>query len=302
MASKKLIVIVGPTAVGKTKLAVQLAKLLQTEIISADSRQFYEKLDIGTAKPTAKEMQNIPHHFIDNKILSAEYSCSQFEKEALLLLDQKFDSLNEMIMVGGSGLYVQAVCEGFDTEIPTSNREIREKLAAVLEKDGLGKLQEMLLQLDRDFYAQVDINNPIRVMRAIEVCRITGKKYSELRKGKGKERGFDCIKIGLELPREELYERINQRVDEMLDQGLEQEARNVMQFKKNNALKTVGYKEFFSYFEGRLTKEEAIEKIKTNSRRYAKKQMTWFKKDGEINWFHPDDVDKIITFIHSKSY
>lgn len=299
--NKKLIVILGPTAVGKTSLSVQLAKKLNTEIISADSRQFYQKMDIGTAKANPDEMLGVPHHFINNKLLTEEYNASKFEEEVLELLEKKFKEHQQMIMVGGSGLYIQAICSGFDPEIPTANQEIRNELEELYKKEGIAALQELLKELDEEFYAQMDTQNKNRLIRAIEVCKLSGRKYSALRKGKGKRRTFDCLKIGLELPRQDLYERINQRVDRMLMDGLEKEARSLLEFQEKNALKTVGYQEFFEYFAGRTSKEKAIEKIKTNSRRYAKRQLSWFKRDEEITWFSPDDLDKIITFIHSKA-
>ena len=299
--NKYLIVILGPTAVGKTSLSIQLAKKLGTEIISADSRQFYRKMDIGTAKPTQKEMQEVTHYFINHKEVEEDYNSSEFEKEVIKLLDTKFQQLDNMIMVGGSGLYIQAVCSGFDPEIPTANQKIREKLEEIYQNKGITELQNILKELDEELFENMDIQNKNRLIRAIEVCKITGKKYSELRKGKRRDRSFKCLKIGLELPREDLYERINQRVDKMLQDGLEAEARGLLGLRDKNALKTVGYQEFFEYFSGKTSKEEAIEKIKTNSRRYAKRQMTWFKRDKEVTWFSPGDLNKIITFIHSKA-
>ncbi len=291
-----LLVIAGPTASGKTGLAIALARHFNTEIISADSRQFYREIPIGTAAPTKEQLSRVPHHFVGNLSIADDYNVSQYEKEVLALLDEKFKENNLMLMTGGSGLYINAVCNGID-ELPDSDPVLRDELNTIFQQKGIAALQEMLRQLDPEYYAQVDQNNPKRLLRAIEVCRQSGKKYSGLRKNKPVQRDFNILKIGLELPREILNQHINHRADEMLKNGWLEEAKTVFPYRHLNALNTVGFKELFTYLDGKWPLEQAIEKIKTNTRRYAKRQMTWFRKDTEIHWFTPNDKKNIILFI-----
>lgn len=296
---KQLIVIVGPTAIGKTALGIQLAKHSNTEIISADSRQFYQELAIGTAKPTADEMDGIPHHFINSHSINEDYNVSDFEKDALNQLTELFIKKDTAIVVGGSGMYVDALCYGMDEGMPDPDEAIRADLQAILDREGLLPLQEKLKELDPEFYAQIDLQNANRLIRAIEVCLITGQSYTSLRKGVIKERPFEVVRIGLSMDRTELYERINKRVDLMVSAGLVAEAKGVLPYRNHNALKTVGYRELFSYFDGDISLDEAIEKIKVNSRRYAKRQLTWFKKDKNTQWFMPKQLQEIVNFIES---
>lgn len=295
--NKLLVVIAGPTASGKTGLALTLAKHFNTEIISADSRQFYREIPIGTAAPTADQLAMIPHHFVGNLSIHDSYNVSQYEKEVLTLLNKKMDTLPVMIMVGGSGLYINAVCNGID-ELPDPDPLLRTKLNDLFQKKGLPALQKLLAELDPEYYQQVDKNNPKRLLRAIEVCKQTGKKYSALRQNKTVKRPFHILKIGLELPRPILNQRIHLRTEQMMTAGWLDEAGTVYPFRHLNALNTVGYKELFAHFDGKLTLEEAVEKIKTNTRRYAKRQMTWFKKDPSIHWFHPEAAADILAFIN----
>ena len=291
-----LIVISGPTAVGKTDTGVELAKVFNTEIISADSRQFYKELRIGTAAPTQDEMQGIKHHFIGNLSIHDYYNVSKFENEVLESLKQLFKKNKYAILLGGSGLYINAVCEGID-ELPDADVSLREKLNFEFNRNGIEYLRDKLKQLDPEFFAIVDKSNHKRLMRAIEVCITTGKTYSSLRLNEVKPRDFDIIKIGLNRDRQELFDRINNRVDIMIKNGLEGEARNLFPFRELNALKTVGYKELFEHFENKISLEQAITNIKTNTRRYAKRQLTWFKNDDLIKWFHPDETEKIVQII-----
>lgn len=297
--NKYLIVVVGPTAVGKTSLCLHLAEHFETEIISADSRQFYRETEIGTAKPTAEELQKIVHHLIDHKSIFDSYDVKEFEQDALKILDQLFISRDVAVLTGGSGLYVDAVCHGMD-EIPEIDPNIRESVILEYQEKGLVFLQEELKRLDPVYYQEVDLMNPQRLMRGIEVCRGTGKPFSSFRVKKITKRPFEVIKIGLERDREELYERINLRMDQMVHDGLFQEAESLFPNRDLNALQTVGYSEIFGYLEGKYDKEEAIRLLKRNSRRYAKRQLTWFRRDPEIHWFHPEELDEIIAFITEK--
>ena len=287
-----LIVIVGPTAVGKTSLAIQLAKSLNTEIISADSRQFYKELEIGTAKPSKAELAEVTHHLINSHTFKELVDAGTFERLALEMLNQLFEKHNELIVVGGSGLYVQALCDGLD---PVDFRD--EKLREELSLKSLTELQNQLHSLDPEYFSEVDIQNPQRLMRAIEIISLTGKKYSEQRTGQKKDRAFNIIKIGLSDEREVLYDRINKRVDVMVQNGLEEEARRFEEDKDFYTLQTVGYSEWYDYFEGKTSREEAIELIKRNTRRYAKRQLTWFRRDHEIKWFNINDYDLIHQYI-----
>ena len=293
---KTLLVILGPTASGKTDVSIRMAEQFGTEIISADSRQFYREISIGTAAPTVNQLAAVKHHFIGSLSLSDDYNISRFELDVLTLLEEKFRKLNMMIMCGGSGLYIDAVCKGID-QLPDPDPDLRKSLQEQWQQQGIGALQKQLERLDPEYYAQVDRQNHKRLMRAIEVCLQTGKKYSELRLNKSQKRNFNILKIGLQLPREELFERINRRTDIMMENGWLEEAKKVLPFRKQNALNTVGYKELFAYLDGKLSLEEAVEKIKTNTRRYAKRQLTWFRKDRAIHWFSPGDEEEILQFV-----
>ncbi len=295
-----LIVIVGPTASGKTSVAIEIAQKYNTEIISADSRQFYKEIPIGTATPQSEEMQGIKHHFVGNLTVNDYYNVSKFEQDVMELLKKKFQKNKIMLMVGGSGLYIDAVCNGID-DLPDADEELRARLNKLFDEEGLSALQQKLKQLDPEYYEKVDLNNPKRILRALEVSIQTGKPYSSHRKGNPAERPFNIIKIGLEIPREQLIERIDRRLDSMIKEGWIEEATSVLPYKDNNALNTVGYKELFKYLENEWSLDLAIEKIKVNTRRYAKRQMTWFKRDKETTWFSPNDSEKIIEFIDSRT-
>ena len=294
-----LIVLAGPTASGKTQLAIELAQHFHTEIISADSRQFYREIPIGTAAPTPEQLKAVPHHFIGNLSVTDDYNVSTYEKEVLELLKKKFISNPVMIMTGGSGLYINAVCKGID-DIPNPDKSLRNELNQLFLEKGIETLRTKLNAIDPEYYSVVDHNNPKRLLRALEVCLQTGEKYSKLRKNKDSKRPFNIIKVGLEVPREILNERINKRTDEMIRLGWIQEAESVIRYKDYNALNTVGFKELFKYLEGKWTLEHAVEKIKTNTRRYAKRQMTWFRKDTDITWFSPGNIKTIISHLDDK--
>ena len=303
MGSKEnpiVISIVGPTAVGKTKIAIELAQEFNAEIISADSRQFYKELTIGTAKPSPAELSKAKHHFINNLGINTDYNASAFEKDVLSFLGQYFAHKNSVILCGGSGMYVDAVLKGFDNEVPTGDKSIRKELNERLSKEGIESLQEQLRLLDPELYKTIDLKNSKRLIRAVEVCLIIGKPFSDIRKKRHKKRDFHTIKIGLNEERELLYDKINKRVDQMLQNGLLEEVKSVHQFKHKNALKTVVYKELFAFLEGKLSFEEAVEKIKVNSRRYAKRQLTWFKNDNEIEWYTPQQKAQIIPYIRTR--
>ncbi|MCH7408627.1 tRNA (adenosine(37)-N6)-dimethylallyltransferase MiaA [Belliella sp. DSM 111904] len=293
---KFLLVIIGPTAVGKTDLCLKLAKKFESEIISCDSRQFFKEMNLGTAKPNETELLSIKHHFIDNLSIHQGYDVKTYEKEVLELLEEKFKSKDVMIMTGGSGLYVDAICKGFD-DIPDIDPTIRASLIKLFEIEGIGVLQEKLKAVDPLYYTQVDLNNPQRLMRALEVYEGTGKPFSSFRIRKKVTRPFGIFKVGLTRNRDELYQRIDQRMDEMIEKGLFEEAASLYPFKDLNALQTVGYTEIFGYLAGEYDKEEAIRLLKRNSRRYAKRQMTWFKRDEEITWFEPSQFDEIISYV-----
>ena len=297
MNKKQLIVIVGPTAIGKTSLSIELAKHFNTEVISADSRQLFKEMSIGTAKPSKKEMPGIPHHFISSKSIHEEYNAGKFEREALLKLEELFKMHDKVIMVGGSGLYVDAVCIGFD-DIPEKNDEVRAILKEELETKGIIHLQQKLKNLDPEHYSTSDINNGQRIIRALEVCITSGKPYSSYRKLAKNKRPFDIIKIGLNTDREVVYDRINRRIDNMIEDGLLDEVEALYPLKHLNALQTVGYKEFFDLHEGKTpTVEDAIDILKMNTRRFAKRQLTWFRRDKNTHWFEPNNVKDIIQFL-----
>ena len=290
---KTLITVVGPTAIGKTSLSILLAQHFNTEIISCDSRQFYKEMTIGTAVPEIEELNSIPHHFIQNRSIFEDYNVGDFERDALKTLYTLFEKHNVVIMVGGSGLYVDAVLKGFD-HFPEVDKSIRENLTKRLENEGLESLQEELKELDMETYNSIAIDNPQRVTRALEICIGTNKPYSSFL-GKAKEkREFRSIKIGLNGDRQKIYDRINFRVDLMILNGLLDEAKKLHPHKSINALQTVGYKELFSYFDNEITKEFAITEIKKNTRRFAKRQLTWFRKDEEILWFNFENDSKEI--------
>lgn len=296
--NKNLIVIVGPTAIGKTALAIKLAQYLNTEIISADSRQFYKEMSIGTAKPSKTELEIVKHHFINSHSIEDQFSAGDFEKESIKLLNELFESHNDIIMVGGSGLFINAVCDGFDS-LPEATEEIRNKWNLAFQEYGIAYLQEKLKNIDPDYFKEVDINNPQRIIRALEVYESSGKTFSSLRTRNKKDRPFNIIKIGLNMDREELYQRINTRVDIMINEGLVEEVKKLVKFKHLNALNTVGYTEIFEFLNGNLSLEDAISKIKQNTRRFAKRQLTWFKKSTDIAWFNPNQFDEIIVFLNS---
>lgn len=291
-----LIVLLGPTGVGKTELSLRVASHVGSPIISADSRQLYKELVIGTAAPTAEQLARIKHYFVGTLSLTDYYNASQFEEEVLLCLENLFQSTSNVVMTGGSMMYIDAVCNGID-ELPTVSQEIRTNLMKRFEVEGLDPIREDLKRLDPQHYNEVDLNNYKRVIHALEICLMTGRPYSELRTNTKKTRPFRIIKIGLTRDREELCDRINARVDQMMRDGLLEEARHVYPYKHLNSLNTVGYKEMFNYLDGEWPLDFSIEKIKRNSRVYARKQMTWFKRDKEINWFHPDNIEGILTFL-----
>jgi tRNA dimethylallyltransferase len=293
-----LLVICGPTAVGKTALSIQIAKVFNSEIISADSRQFYRELKIGAATPSPEELATVKHHFIGHLSVTDYYNISRFEQDVLNWLKHWFRNHSLALMTGGSGLYISAVCSGID-ELPDPNHELREALKEKLKNEGIDSLRQQLSLLDPDYFLSVDQNNPNRILRALEVCLLTEKPYSILRKNKPKSREFRILKIGLNIPRSDLNQRIDRRVDRMIEQGLVTETRNLIQFRKTNALNTVGYKEILKHLDGVWDLQTAVEKIKVNTRRYAKRQLTWFRKDAAIQWFHPDEVGKIVEYIRN---
>ena len=293
---KTVIIIAGPTAVGKTAVAITLAKHFHTEIISADSRQCFKELIIGVARPSVEELQQVKHHFIASHSINEEITAAGFEQFALQNVKKLFEKHDEVIMVGGTGLYIKAFCEGMD-EIPEIDSGIREMIIEAYNKNGLEWLQSEIENKDPEFYKTGEIKNPQRMMRALEVIEATGKSILEFRKNKKATRSFDCIKIGLELPKEELHKNINERVDRMIAAGLEKEVRGMADFKHLNALQTVGYKEMFEYLNSSLSLTQVIEEIKKNTRKYAKRQLTWFKKDKEFTWFHPGEIEKIIQTV-----
>ncbi len=291
-----LIVLIGPTGVGKTELSLELVERYHTSIVSADSRQIYADLQIGTASPTPEQLSRAKHYFIGNLKLSDYFSAAQYEEEAMKLLSSLFKDHDVVILTGGSMMYVDAICKGIDL-IPTIEQETREMMQQKYQQQGLESLCEELKLLDPEYYQVVDRKNPKRIVHALEICYQTGKTYTSFRTHPKKDRPFRMIKIGLNRPREELYNRINLRVDQMIKDGLVEEALRVYPHRDLNSLNTVGYKEMFNYLDGLWTLDYAIEKIKVNTRTYARKQLTWFKHDDEIQWFHPDDKAKVIQYI-----
>jgi tRNA dimethylallyltransferase len=297
--NNNLIVLLGPTGVGKTDVSIEIAGRFNCEIISVDSRQFYREMKIGTAVPSDRQLESVKHHFIRFLSVQDYYSSSLFERDVLQLLAGLFIRNNVVLMSGGSGMYIDAVCHGID-DIPDVDPQIREKYNSKGSEEGIEALRAALKLLDPVYYAKVDLKNPKRIMRALEICETTGRPYSSFLHRQNKERNFGIIKIGLERTREDLYNRINLRVDEMINNGLEEEAKLLIKFRKCNALNSVGYREFFDFFDGIISKEKAIELIKRNSRRFAKRQITWWGKDMSIKWFNPEKIQDIIQFIENK--
>lgn len=294
-----LIVLIGPTGVGKTELSIRLAEQFHTSIVSSDSRQLYADLKIGTAAPTPEQLQRITHHLIGTLKLTDYYSAAQYEQEALAILEKLFATHSTVILTGGSMMYVDAICKGID-DIPTIDAETRELMLQRYQTEGLETLCAELRLMDPEYYNIVDLKNHKRVIHALEICYMTGKTYTSFRTQQKKERPFRILKIGLTRERAELYDRINRRVDQMMDEGLLEEARSVYPHRALNSLNTVGYKELFQYFDGSWELPFAIEKIKQNSRIYSRKQMTWFKRDEEIQWFHPEQEAEILSYLHQQ--
>lgn len=295
----KLIVLIGPTGVGKTELSLSLAEFLHTPILNADSRQLFKDLPIGTAAPTKEQMQRVKHYFVGTLGLTDYYSAAQFELDVLALLKDLYASRNCALLSGGSMMYIDAVCKGID-DIPTVDKETRRMMLERYDEVGLEPLCNELRLLDPEYYRIADLKNPKRIIHALEICYMTGKTYTSFRTRQPKPRPFDIIKIGLKREREELYTRINLRVDEMISQGLVEEAKRVMPYRATNALNTVGYKEIFNYLDGTWDLNTAVEKIKQNTRIYSRKQMTWFRKDTNIHWFHPNDEEEIKKLIEKE--
>jgi tRNA dimethylallyltransferase len=296
---KHLVVITGPTAVGKTALTLRLANHFHTPIVNADSRQMFRQIPVGTAAPTPEERAQAEHYFVGFLNLDQYYSASNFEDDALNTIEQIHRQNDVAIISGGSMMYIDAVCNGID-DIPTVNEQVREEVKKWYAERGLAPLLEYLKQKDPKHYEEVDRHNPRRVMHAVEICLQTGKPYSSFRTGEKKCRPFRIIKIGVNRPREELYQRINQRVDQMMEQGMMEEAKEYYTMRQLNSLNTVGYKELFNYMDGVWTLDTAVERIKSNTRRYARKQLTWFKRDPEMTWFHPEDYDAIVAHIEQR--
>ncbi|GMQ24222.1 tRNA (adenosine(37)-N6)-dimethylallyltransferase MiaA [Algoriphagus sp. oki45] len=296
---KFLILVVGPTAVGKTALCIKLAKKFETEIISCDSRQFYREMNLGTAKPSREELSEVNHHLIDSLSIHEEYDVRKFETDALKILGGLFERKNVVIVTGGSGLFADALTEGMD-EIPSVDPEIRDQIIKEYQKKGLEWLQEQISRLDPEYFSIVDRQNPQRLMRALEVIRGTGGKFSSFRKKSKVKRPFQTLKIGLNRDRKELYQRIDFRMDQMINEGLFEEVEALFEFRNLNALQTVGYSEIFGFFEGKYDREEAVRLLKRNSRRYAKRQLTWFRRDEAIRWFHPDQESEIFAWIEDQ--
>ena len=300
MNTKRLLVIVGPTGSGKTDLSIRLARHYGAPILSTDSRQVYRGMPIGTAQPDSDQLQAVEHHFIASHDVKDYLSCGEYAVQALSCLDRLFADHDWVVAVGGSGLYVKALCEGLD-DLPAADPALRAELTRRLAAEGVDALAAELRRLDPQYYEEVDRRNPARVVRALEVCLQTGRPYSEQRSGTRRLRPFGIVKIGIDLPREELYARIDRRVDQMVADGLEAEARALYPYRMLNALQTVGYREFFDYFEGRTSYVEAVELIKRNSRRYAKRQLTWFRRDKEIRWFGPTEDAAMIAYIEAST-
>ncbi len=291
---KTLYVLLGPTGVGKTALSIDIAKKLDTPVISADSRQIYRGIPIGTAAPTPEQLSEVKHYFIATKELDEYYSAGQYELDALQVIDEQFSRGDNALLVGGSMMYIDAVCQGLD-DVPRVDEETRSYVTELYKTQGLDKITSMLRLLDPEWYDRVDLKNPKRVMHAVEVSLFAGKPYSSILTQSKKERPFSIIKIGLNRERDELYDNINRRVEQMIADGLEAEARSVYHLRHLNSLNTVGFKEMFAYFDGSITFDEAVEQIKRNTRRYAKKQLTWFSRDSSIRWFHPNNLSSSLS-------
>jgi tRNA dimethylallyltransferase len=291
-----LVVITGPTAVGKTALTIKLAQYYNVPVINADSRQIYRELKIGTAAPTAEQLQQVKHYFVGTKSIDDYYNASMYEQEVMKLLDTHRERSTVHVLSGGSMMYIDAVCNGID-DIPTVRDDIRREMKRRYEDAGLEALCDELRQLDPEHYAVVDLKNHRRVIHALEICHQTGQTYTSFRTQQKKQRPFRIVKIGLNREREELYQRINQRVDQMMQDGLLEEVRGLIDKRETNALNTVGYKELFNYLDGLWTLDEAVERIKGNTRRYARKQLTWYKRDEKMRWFHPDQIEEILNYL-----
>lgn len=298
--NKFLIIILGPTASGKTAAGIKIAKTFQTEIISADSRQFYKEMKTGTAVPDEIQMSGIIHHFVQTISVHDYYNVSMYEQEVLKTLSRLFLKKDFVVMVGGSGMYIDVVCYGID-DLPTIDPKIREKLKQKFQNDGIEGLRSDLKKLDPVYYEKADLNNPKRIMKALEISVMTGIPYSSFLTRPRKERPFEILKIGLKTDRDRLYDNINKRVDDMIINGLVEEARSLYDIRHLNALNTVGYKEIFNYIQGKITQEQAVALIKRNTRRYARRQLTWFNRDKSITWFNPEDIDTIVEFIKLKT-
>lgn len=297
--SKTLLILLGPTGVGKTELSLEIAKYFNTEIISCDSRQIYKEMSIGTAVPDQRTLETVPHHFIRSHSIHDYYNASKFEVEVLERLELLFQKKDVVLMTGGSMMYIDALCKGID-DLPEVDGELRRSLMERMETEGIESLRNELRYHDPAYYNEVDLRNPKRILHALEICLMTGKPYSAFRINEPKKRPFNIVKLGINRDREVLYNRINDRVDTMFMNGLEKEAVDLFPFRHLNSLNTVGYRELFDYFDGKIMLEEAREKIKANSRKYARKQLTWFRRDPEITWFTPDMKNEIIVFADQK--
>jgi len=297
--NKTVIIICGPTAVGKTAVSIALAKELNTEIINADSRQIYNQLNIGVAKPTEQELNSVKHHLIGSHDISELYGAGDFEKEALALTFELFKKLNTIVMCGGTGMYIRAFCDGLD-DLPKADEQYRIELKEQFDLQGITYLQNELVKRDPDAVELIDFKNPQRLMRALEIMKVGGVLYSKVLAGKKEKRPFNILKVGLKMDREKLYSRINLRVDEMMKQGLLEEVKGLQEYRSINALKTVGYNELFDYLEAKWSLEEAVIKIKQHTRNYAKRQLTWYRSDEEITWFEPTQLENLISFVKSK--
>lgn len=294
MPAPLLLVLSGPTAVGKTAAAVALGKHFNTTVVSADSRQLYKEIPVGTAAPSTEEQQGVPHAFIGSHSITDEVDAGRYEREALTLLEKLFAEKNIVVLCGGSGLYIDAVCNGFDS-LPRADAALRKELMDLFENEGISALQERLRLLDPEYYNTVDLKNPHRLVRALEVCLLTGRPYSSMRSGEKKERPFRVLKIALEMDREQLYDRINRRVLEMFAHGLEEEARRMLPLRSLNALQTVGYKELFDYFDGKMDFDAAVALIQQHTRNFARRQLTWLRRDAAYHWLPYDAVPEIIA-------
>jgi len=299
MPSLLLIIVAGPTAVGKTPVAIQLAKQLGTEIINADSRQVYHEMRIGTAMPTLVQQAEVKHHLIGHRSIHERYNASLYEQEAIELIRKLFRHYKIIVMAGGSGMYINAVCHGID-DIPAVDPAIRARLNREFQAEGLQTIQTRLLRSDPEYYKRADLNNPKRLLKALEIIEMTGKPYSSFLTGKAKHREFDIIRLGLDLPRDVLHHRINRRVDSMMAEGLLGEVRELCPYRQLNALNTVGYKELFEYMDNTCSLDEAVERIKGHTRQFARRQLTWFRKDRQTNWFTPDDISGILNLVIKK--